>query len=279
MSLWAEQLKDKYFDDGSHPYRLFEQIVSQYVKPTDALLDAGCGRKAPVLRKFDGRARELIGIDLVDFDPSISGVTLLNRDLADTQLPAESVDLIMSRSVMEHISAPVATYLEMSRILRPGGHFVFLTANMWDYSAVVAKLIPNRFHPWIVARTQGRKEEDVFPVQYKTNTRRAVLRLARRTGFEVLSFNYLGQYPAYFMFNGFLFLLATGYEKLIDQFTALHFLKGWILVVLRKREMSPPPDESLPDRHHESRWKPQRLDAASRQSGFGAFDKRALGRK
>jgi hypothetical protein len=37
------------------------------------------------------------------------------------------------------------------------------------------------------------------------------------------------------MFNGFLFLLATAYEKLISRFDALRFLRGWILVVLRKR--------------------------------------------
>ena len=49
------------------------------------------------------------------------------------------------------------------------------------------------------------------------------------------SFTYLGQYPAYFLFNGPLFLLGTAYEKAIGKFPKLHFLKGWILVALRKR--------------------------------------------
>ena len=69
----------------------------------------------------------------------------------------------------------------------------------------------------IVARTEGRAEHDVFPVCYLTNTRRAVYGWAERTGFEVESFRYLGQYPGYFMFNGFLFLLATAYEKVISR--------------------------------------------------------------
>jgi len=97
-------------------------------------------------------------------------------------------------------------------------------------------LVPNRFHPWIVARTQGRDERDTFPVAYKTNTRGTVDRLSKHSAFDVASFEYLGQYPAYFMFNGPLFLLATGYEKLIRSVPGLHFLKGWILVVLRKRQ-------------------------------------------
>ncbi|HTR59130.1 MAG TPA: class I SAM-dependent methyltransferase [Casimicrobiaceae bacterium] len=234
MSPWAERLNRKYFGDAVHPYAVFEDVVKRYLLPGKSLLDAGCGYGAPVLRRYVGSARELIGIDLVDFDEAIPGITLLKRDLTDTGLPDGSVDVIMSRSVMEHISEPLETYMEMSRLLRPSGHFIFLTANMWDYSAIIAKLVPNRFHPWIVARTQGRDERDTFPVQYKTNTRRAVERLAAGSGLDVVSFDYLGQYPAYFLFSGPLFLLGTAYEKLINRFTPLHFLKGWILVVLRK---------------------------------------------
>jgi len=140
----------------------------------------------------------------------------------------------MSRSVMEHVTDPAQVYSEAHRVLRPGGRFIFLTANLWDYASLIALAVPNRFHPWIVARTEGRAECDVFPVAYRTNTRRAVEKWARHAGFEVATFRYLGQYPAYFMFNGFLFLLATGYEKLISNVTALNFLQGWIFVTLRK---------------------------------------------
>lgn len=234
LSAWADRLNEKYFGDAIHPYATFENVVRQHVTSDTTLLDAGCGHGAPVLRKFVGLARELIGIDLVDFDQSIPGITLLKRDLADTGLPDGSVDVIMSRSVMEHIAHPAAMYREMSRVLRPNGHFIFLTGNLWDYSAIIAKLVPNRHHPWIVARTQGRSERDTFPVEYKTNTRGAVTRYAAGPGFDVVLFDYLGQYPAYFLFNGPLFLLATGYEKLINRYSALKFLKGWILVVLQK---------------------------------------------
>jgi SAM-dependent methyltransferase len=234
LSPWADRLNEKYFGDAIHPYAILEALVRRCVAPDNTLLDAGCGHGAPVLRKFVGAAKELIGVDLVDFDHQIPGITLLKRDLADTQLPDGSVDVIMSRSVMEHIADPVAMYGEMSRLLRPNGYFIFLTGNLWDYSGIIAKLVPNRYHPWVVARTQGRDERDTFPVQYKTNTRRAVTKYATDAGLAVVSFDYLGQYPAYFLFNGPLFLLATGYEKLINRYSMLHFLKGWILVVLRK---------------------------------------------
>jgi SAM-dependent methyltransferase len=234
MSAFAERLKDKYFP-GEHPYSIFEQEVNGHLQPNHTLLDAGCGRTAPILTKYKGKARRLIGVDLVEFDPAVQGLELYHCDLAKMPLPSESVDVIMSRSVMEHVTDPASVYSEASRVLRPGGYFVFLTANLWDYASLIAAVIPNRFHPWIVSKTEGRAEHDVFPVAYRTNTRRAVERWSEQSRFEIVSFRYLGQYPAYFMFNGVLFLLASGYEKLINKFSPLNFLQGWILVTLRKR--------------------------------------------
>ena len=234
MTALAERYLRKYFGAQAHPYRIFEAEVERRLLPEHTLLDAGCGRGAPVLLNFRGRARRLIGVDLVDFDTQIAGATLLNNDLGRMDLESESVDVVMSRSVMEHVADPRRVYGEIHRILRPGGHFVFLTPNLWDYASLIAKCVPNRLHPSIVARTEGRAEHDVFPVCYKTNTRRAVHRWSQATGFDIETFRYLGQYPGYFMFNGFLFLLATAYEKTISRFEALAFLRGWLLVVLRK---------------------------------------------
>ena len=236
MSELAETLRERYFGDDEHPYVTFERRVASLLRPGDTLLDAGCGRTAPVLVKFRHQAARLVGIDLVEFPSTIEGIELRRGDLAHTGMPDASVDLVMSRSVMEHVTDPMAVYGEMQRVLRPGGRFVFLTGNFWDYAALVACAVPNRFHPWIVRRTEGREEDDVFPTAYRTNTRRAVRRWAGANGFDVEAFDYLGQYPSYFMFNGPLFLVATGYEKLLRRVRPLRFLQGWILAVLRKPE-------------------------------------------
>jgi SAM-dependent methyltransferase len=234
MSALAERLRNKYFGSQVHPYRTLEAEVDRLLRPEETLLDAGCGRGAPVLRKYVGRARSLIGVDVVDFRDPVPGVRMIQGDLGRMDVQTGSVDIVMSRSVMEHVADPAAVYSEIYRVLRPGGRFVFLTPNLWDYASLIAKCVPNRLHPWIVARTEGRAEEDVFPVCYRTNTRGAVYRWAQRTGFQVQSFGYLGQYPGYFLFNGALFLLATAYEKTISRFDALGFLRGWIFAVLRK---------------------------------------------
>jgi SAM-dependent methyltransferase len=233
MTALAERLRDRYFCED-HPYRIFEREVERCLRPDHTLLDAGCGRTAPILSKYRHKARRLIGIDLVDFAGADEALELYRCDLSAMPLDDGCVDLVMARSVMEHVTDPAAVYRECHRVLKPGGHFIFLTANLWDYASLIATAIPNRFDPWIVAQTEGREEHDVFPIAYRTNTRGAVEKWARLAGFEIASFRYLGQYPSYFMFNGFLFLLATGYEKIISRIAALNVLQGWIFVILRK---------------------------------------------
>lgn len=235
MATMSQRLLERFYSGIPHPYRLFEQRVEATVaRGTQVLLDAGCGRTAPVLRKYLGRVERLIGVELVDFTDVPPGIETYNANLATLPLDDNSVDLIMSRSVFEHLTDPASVYREFARVLRPGGQVIFLTANMWDYGTLVARLVPNRFHARVVKVVEGREEEDTFPTAYKTNTRRDVDRLAADAGLRVASFEFLSQYPNYLMFNGLLFLIGTGFEKLISRFEALRFLRGWIMVTLVK---------------------------------------------
>lgn len=234
MSALAQRLLERHYAERAHPYRLFEAKVEGLLSAGSTILDAGCGRTAPTLRKYVGRARRLVGVDLVDFRDVPQGIETYKTDLATLPLRDSEVDLIFSQSVFEHLVDPEAVYREMSRVLRPGGAIVFLTANMWDYGTQIARLIPNRYHAKIVKTVEGRAEEDTFPTAYKSNTRRDVERLAADAKLRVESFEYLSQYPNYLMFNGPLFFVGMCFEKLIHRYDALRLLRGWILVTLRK---------------------------------------------
>ncbi len=230
-------LRKRYFDEDDHPYRHLERLIEAQLQPGDTLLEVGCGRSAPVLSKLIGRAERLIGVDPVTFelDPELAEhIELVNGDMANTGLASGSVDLAISRALMEHVERPRPALAEMHRVLKPGGRYIFLAPNMGDYGSIAAWLTPNKLHPAIVNKVEGRALNDTFPAYFRCNTRSAVKRLADSTGLELESCEYLGQYPAYFQFNPTLFLIATGYEKLISRFEALRFLRGWLLVVLRK---------------------------------------------
>lgn len=234
MTDFAQRLKSRFYRNTEHPYEVFEREISSLIRPGDVLLDAGCGRTAPTLRKFTQVSRRSIGVDLVDPREVPPGIEYHQGDLAALPVESNSVDLIISRSVFEHLTDPDAVYRELFRLLKPGGHLVFLTANAYDYGTLLARLIPNGFHARIVKKVEGRPEEDTFPTAYKTNSYQMVRRLSENVGFRIKEFSYLNQYPNYFMFNGALFFVGMCYERLTSKINALRFLRGWILVTLEK---------------------------------------------
>jgi len=126
-SQWASQLLDKYYKAEDHRSISSKKKISSHIDHDYTIVDAGCGSEAPLLINFVGKASKLIGVDLVDFHPSIQdkGLLLLNTDLANIDLEDSSVDLVISRSVLEHIWDVESVYKEINRILRPGGKFIF----------------------------------------------------------------------------------------------------------------------------------------------------------
>lgn len=231
----VQDLIASWFPPASHPYRILERRVQDHAGPDDIVLEIGCGRTAPLLRKLKGMVGALKGIDLVDFTIDDPDIQLLNNDVADMKDIADaSIDFAFSRSVMEHVGNINHCYAELYRILKPGGIYLFLTPNFWDYGALISYLVPNRFHQTIVGRTEGRAEENTFPTFYRSNTRRSIGRLANAHGLNVKMFDYLGQYPAYLVFNRRLFILGSKYEKLLERHDTLHWLRGWILCAIEK---------------------------------------------
>ena len=247
----TQKLNEKFFDSNEHPYRYLKREIETYLKPSHILLDAGCGRYADFLIKFKDKARTLIGVDIGDFEPDLllDNIKLLNCDLKNINRESESVDIITSRSVLEHLEEPLLVYREIHRVLKQGGYFIFLTPNLGHYSTLFSKVIPNKFHPWIIRRTEGREEKDVFPTYYRSNSSNAIKKLAKESNFDLLDIKFLGQYPCYVMFNPILFLIASSYEKVVNRYDMFGPLRGWILAVLQK---SPSHDNSSSQQYKSS---------------------------
>ena len=227
---------DRDFPPDTHPYRILERAILCHMDAGDTVLDIGCGSRATNLMQLKGRAKTLIGIDLVDFEVTDSELLLVNADLCDmSAVQSGSVDLSYSRSVMEHVKNVRAAYSEINRVLKPGGKYIFLTPNAWDYASIIAYLVPNRFHARVANMTEGRNETEVFPTFFKSNTYRKISKMAEVNNFELTRFEYLGQYPCYFLFSKTLFHIGSRYEKFLERHRRLHCLRGWILCILSKR--------------------------------------------
>jgi len=225
----------RYFPPATHPYRVLERRIDLAVRAGTRVLDVGCGRTAPDLARLRGRGAHLMGIDLVAFTVQDPELELRAASVEKmTGIADGSIDFAYSRAVMEHVDAPALAFAEIARVLAPGGRYLALTPSFWDYGSLVAWIVPNIYHGWLVKRLEGRAEEDTFPTRYRANTRSAVERFARGAGLEVSHFEYLGQYPNYLAWSRTLFRIGCFYERLIARIPLFHPLLGWILFEVRK---------------------------------------------
>jgi SAM-dependent methyltransferase len=229
------EIDKKYFHDLPHPYKVYEGHIEKHLKPGDVLLDAGCGRSAPVLSKFAGTAARLIGVDLEEMDPALEGVEYHHTNISKMGVDADTVDVVISRAVLEHVEHPGEVFAEIGRVLKPGGLFIALLPNMYHYTAIGSALIPNSLHPMLVKLIEGRNSEDTFPTYYRANTKRALSALAENNGMLVEQLDYLAQYPNYLTFNRILYLLGSKFERLLIDHEGLQSMRGWILSTLRKK--------------------------------------------
>lgn len=228
------RLINKFYPNCKHPYDIYQDTVCGYLQKHDTVVDIGCGATAPMLCRLAGRSGNMIGIDLVPFQINGVPINLINASATNVPLADATADIVISRSVFEHLPDPSLAFREISRILKYGGHFILLTPNLYDYSTIASKLIPNRYHASIVTRTEGRHEEDVFPTYYRANTSHRIEKLATWAGLQVNSIDHLGQYPCYLTFNPLLFGIGAAYDKLISRYRPLKHLRSWVLAVLEK---------------------------------------------
>ncbi len=226
--------KDEYPGYVNEDVRYIQKIRAM-LSPDARVLDAGCGWKAPFACQIADQAAEVVGIDLgLDGQSDVPNVRTVHGNLEAMPFSGSEFDLVMSRSVLEHLDRPIRVFREISRVLKPGGKFVFLIPNAWDYVSVVSWLVPNRLHATIVEKILGRDPRDTFPTFYRANTVPALRCLCSRSGMRLLEADLLSQYPAYLMFSPTVFRAGIAYERLVRERGSLAFLRSWILGVAER---------------------------------------------
>ncbi|MBM4464818.1 MAG: class I SAM-dependent methyltransferase [Chloroflexi bacterium] len=205
-------LKPTYRTSG----QIYERLVAKHITPETKVLDAGCGR-AGVIGLFRDKAGLTVGLD-ADLASLCDNVGLhqavLGR-LAALPFATASFDLVISSWVIEHLPEPERAFAEIARVLRPGGRFIFLTPNAWNYVVLVNRLMPAWLQFRLVPRLYGRREKDTFPVVYRANTRRKLHSLLGQAGLRCEEFYHVGD-PSYVAANDLLFRLGVLLERLTD---------------------------------------------------------------
>jgi SAM-dependent methyltransferase len=185
-----------------------------------SVLDAGCGFTLPVALPTEVR---LVGLDISPEALALNA-RLDSRIVGDIQtypLPAESFDVVLCWTVLEHLPDPRAAVANMARALKSGGLLVVGVPNVWSLRGLVTRLTPHRFHVWAYRRLlrfpqAGTPGYGPFPTHLKSEI--APRRLAEVARAENLE-------PVYAATYG----LPSGLSRGLDAFWSLALALGRIV--------------------------------------------------
>jgi SAM-dependent methyltransferase len=203
-----------------------EALVRSRLTPESRVLDLGCGRGG-VVELFWKDVKLAAGLD--PDSPSLAersaGMPIIRGVGEQLPFAGESFDLIVSVWVLEHLPEPDPVFREVRRVLRPGGHFVFLTPNLLNPLLLLNRLgkaLP-QLQRRLVPRLYGRHEADTFPVQYRANTVRALRRHAMTCGLNVAELRIVPD-PTYLAMNPFMFRASVLSERMMPRGWGVHLL-------------------------------------------------------
>ena len=173
---------------------IYEHTLKSLMRPDLRWLDIGCGHQILAEWRADAEQELLppggvvVGLDydLPSLQAHRSIFLRVRGDIVQLPFVDSSFDLVTANMVVEHLSDPAAQFDEVSRILKPGGLFLFHTPNARGYFSLIRGLMPNAFASRLASMLDGRESVDIFPVEYKANTTSKIGDLAQNARLEVL---------------------------------------------------------------------------------------------
>jgi SAM-dependent methyltransferase len=203
--------------------------------PGGALLEFGCGQTFRLTNLLRAQFSEAAGTDIADVpaEKVPAGVTFRHCTPDAIPFAAEQFDVVVIRSVIEHLDDPAKTFSEIARVTKPGGYVLMNLPNKWDYVSVIAMLAGGLKSSLLKTVVQTRWDD--FPVRYRCNTRRALERVLAGSGLTVQEFTPLPSQPSYLAFFVPLYVAGAAYQFAISVL-GLDVLQPAFVVRLRKEE-------------------------------------------
>ena len=232
------ELRQRFYPPGFRGmYDRFSDVIHDYVRTGDTMLDAGCGSGRVFQYQFDEhqRPRLIVGVDMTDEPRGNGNIDAAARaDLGRLPFRDSSFDIAISSHVAEHLTEPQLVFAELSRVLKPGGHLLILTPNRWHYVTVASALLPHRFHLQY-NRWRGVDVHDIFPTRYRANTAGRLRSLYEGAGIAVERIDQFETEPEYLAFSTPSYALGVAYERLVNRVGVLRNARVNLLAVGRKR--------------------------------------------
>lgn len=217
--------------------QLFHDLCKSHFLLGERILEVGSG-PANLTTAFLSGLGDVTGLDVSD---EIHGNPYLAEALVyqggRIPLPDASFGMCVSNYVLEHLEDPRFHFVEVFRLLKPGGVYCFRTPNLLHYVTLGSRVLPHSLHLRLANRLRGLDEgaHDPWPTVYRANTRSRLLQLAKDTGFFAEELRMVETEPTYGSAHWLLFYPMMAYERAVNGSPLLDGFRANIFGILGKR--------------------------------------------
>lgn len=201
---------------GNWDNLLFREAILKTLAPDNCILDLGSGAGIVEYMNFRGKAAKVCGVDPDERVKSNPYLDEAKVGFADKiPYPDNTFDLVFATHVLEHLERPAAVFVEVARVLKPGGIFLVKTPNKWHYIPLMARLTPHSFHEFF-NRLRGREGVDTFPTLYRANTPEAIREFADIAALFVREIHLIEGRPEYMRIFFPTYVVGWLYERWVN---------------------------------------------------------------
>jgi SAM-dependent methyltransferase len=231
----CKDIRDRFYPMEERPGEILFRRVKELGGSERDLLEVGCGRVPGFLRQAASSYRSLYGFDPEITASSQDGNIRIAPGFAEhLELEDQSVDVLTSTDVVEHLPDPRKAFAEFMRVLRPGGRILVITPNKTHPPLFAARLLSHRARQTLNGWVTGTKSEDTFPTFYRLNAVPDFKRLASDLGLKVIRAEYISNHPQYLMFSRVCYRIGVTLERRLLRMQSLAFLRQYIFAELEK---------------------------------------------
>jgi SAM-dependent methyltransferase len=225
---WARNIIEK-TDPGCRPrWEVFDSLIENLGDSYQRCLNVGAGTK----EEFDlaHLFKSAVDTDIL-YPENFKGrnVPFVQSDIINLPFKDKSIDLILLRFVVEHISDPERAFHEINRVLSPDGNVLIVTTNLSSPIIFLPKIfLPYAIRKWLLKIIFRAHDDDIFPTYHRINTKSAYRKLS-----HILTLKDLIYIQDINWTHKWLFLLFYIYH-LKTKFFHLKFLRSNIIAILHK---------------------------------------------
>ena len=221
-------------------FELYEKVVAEYLnrKRDQIIVDVGGGKCCPFAKhKNPTQNAKIITIDLSEEQ------VRKNHD-ADTKLIAnimrplpfknKSIDLVVSRAVLEHLENLESFLSESTRVLKANGYCIHAFSSKFAPFAIINQLLPQKLSKRLLLYIRPEvKDFAGFPAYYNKCFYSSIKSIFQKHGYEIVAIRLNYFQTSYFSFFVPFFIMMALYEMFLQCIRAKN-LCAYILIVAKK---------------------------------------------